>query len=88
MTLNIFVLSKFWGLFELCHYFLLFLSNSGAVSVKTCENQFPVSYKLILVLVSYSTHGFFALILHVSFFLSLIAKFFRSFCFLVDLLHY
>ena len=51
--------------FELCRYFILFLSTSSAVSVRTGGNLFPVSYKLRSVTVLNSTIGFFILTLGV-----------------------
>ena len=62
MTLNIFVLRKHRLVFELCHYFILFLSTSGAVSVTTGDNQILVGFKLMSVTVLCSTHGLFGLI--------------------------
>ena len=45
MTLDIFVIRKYRniGYFERCHNFMVFLSTSSAVSVKTSGNKFPVS---------------------------------------------
>ena len=63
MILNIFVLRIHLLIFEHCHYVILFLSISGAVSVKTIRNQFPVGYKLMSVTVLCSTYGLFVLIL-------------------------
>ena len=52
MTLKIFVLRKHRLIFELSHYFILFLSTSGAVSVKTGRNQkeYP-KYAIYLLMV-------------------------------------
>ena len=49
MTLNIFVLRENRLSFEHCQYFILFLSTSGAVSLTTGRNRFPVGYKLMSV---------------------------------------
>ena len=70
MTLNVFVLRKHWLTFEHCHYFILFLSTSGAVSVKTGRNQFRVGYRLITVTVICSTNGLFVLMTRLFNFLS------------------
>ena len=61
MTLNVFVLRKHRLTFEHCHYFILFLSISGAVSVKTGRNQFPVSYRLMSVPLICSINSLFVL---------------------------
>ena len=58
MTLNIFVLRKYRGIFELCHYFIVLLSTSGAISVKPGRKGFALSYTLQSVKFSYSTKGF------------------------------
>ena len=68
LTLKIFVFRKYRLIFAHCHYFTLFLSTSGTVSVKTGEKHFPVSYDLRSEMVLYSTNGFFVLILCVSIF--------------------
>ena len=65
LTLNIFVLRKDRRIFELCHYFIFFLSISGAASVKARKYQFRVSNTILLELVFYSTYFFFVLILRV-----------------------
>ena len=57
ITLNVFVLRKHRLNFKICHYFNLFLSTSGVVSVKTGRNQFLVGYKLMSVTVLCSTNG-------------------------------
>ena len=44
MTLNVFALRKNRWIFELCHYFILFLSKSGAASVK--NRQKPIFFGL------------------------------------------
>ena len=77
---------NFW---TFAHYYILFLSTSGVVSVKTEDNQFPVCYKPLTVL--YSTNGFY--ILYYGFWVFLlilivIAYFMSSFCFLVGLSQY
>ena len=49
-SLKIFVSRKQGLIFEICHYFVLFLSTLGAVSVnsvKTGRNQIPVCYNLM-----------------------------------------
>ena len=63
MTLNIFVLRKNRRVFKLCHYFIVFLSISGAVSVKKGGNRLLVSNNLMVVTVCYSANGFFILVL-------------------------
>ena len=47
ITLNIFVLRKYRRIFELCKCFILFLSISGAISIKTGKNRLPVSFKIM-----------------------------------------
>ena len=59
MTLNIFVLRTYLRIFELCPYSILFLSTSGASSVKTSRTYLPLSNKLVSVTVLYSNNGFF-----------------------------
>ena len=44
ITLNIFVLRKHPLIFELCHYFIIFITNSGAVAVKTGRIQCMTRY--------------------------------------------
>ena len=39
MTLNVFVLRKYRLIFELCQYFILFLSTSGAVSLNNRQKS-------------------------------------------------
>ena len=63
--MNEFVSTKYQLIFKQCHYFILFLSNSGAVSVKIGGNQFPVGYKFMSVKVLCSTNGLLVLILRV-----------------------
>ena len=70
MTLKIFVLRKHRLIIEISHYFILFLSTSGAVSVKTGKNQFPVDYKLMFVTVLCSSNGLSVLILCLFIFLA------------------
>ena len=85
MTLNIFVLVKHRSTFELCNYLILFLSTSGAVSVKAGRilfPLFPVGYKLMIVKVLCSTNGLIVLILRLFniffLFLSITAYFMSS----------
>ena len=85
MTLKILVLRKRRLISELCHIFILFLSNLGAVSEKTGRNQSLVGYNLIFVRVFCSTNGLFVLILRLFIFFCIIAYFMSSFCFLVDI---
>ena len=88
MTLKIFVIGKHQLFFEICPYFILLLSNSGAVSVKTGRNQFPVGYKIMSVTDLCSTNDLFVLIISLFNFLSITAYFMSSICFLVVLSHY
>ena len=65
MALYTFDLRKYCCIFELCHYFTLFLSTSGVVSVKRDSNRLPVCHTLMSVTFLYSTNEFFVLVLHV-----------------------
>ena len=73
MTLNILVLRKHWLIFEIWHYFILFLSTSNDVSVKIGRNQFPLDYCLMSFAALCATFGLFVLILHLFNFLSITA---------------
>ena len=93
LSLNIFVLSKYWLIFALSHCFILFLSTSDAVSsVKTGKNRYLLSYKLISVTVICSiflcSTVLCSAVSILFLFLSIIAFFMSSICFLVELSHY
>ena len=65
MNLNIFVLGKYRWIFELCHYFILFLSTSGVVPIKWEGNRNSVSCKLMWVTVLFSKDSFLILVIRV-----------------------
>ena len=80
---------------KICHYFLLFLSTSGALSVKTGGNRLPVIYKIKSATVFYiqlmvSLIRYYALrVFKFPFtFWKVIAYFVSSSCFLVEIPHY
>ena len=70
MTLNMFVLRKYWLIFNFCHYFLFF-STSGAVLVRIFRHRFPVGYKIMSLTVLHSTNGLVLIPLVFNFFLIL-----------------
>ena len=90
MTCNLFVFKKRSVNFEICHFFILFLSTSGAALVKTGKYQFRRSKTLLLEPFFYSIYVYLVLILRVfkTFFLfsffSIIAFFMSPFRFLLD----
>ena len=63
--LIMFVLRKYQWIFESWLNFVLFLSTSSALSVKTRGNRFPASCRSMSVTVLCSTNGFFVLTLRV-----------------------
>ena len=90
MTLDIFILRNDRWIFELCHYFILFLSTSG--QSKNRQYEFRVSNTLFLESVLHSTFFFCVLILRVFktftfLVLSIIAIFCESIRFLLELSH-
>ena len=68
LKIYVFVLGKCWLILELCHYFILFLSTSGLVSVQKGWHPFPVICKLVSVTVLRLTNGFLILKLWVNIF--------------------